>query len=177
MKEVNEILAPISSYLKTISRDTVKGWYELEVGIPINWVFNENEEIGIEIIMENEVGKLIKIYPKKQNVVIDDLILFVEIIINTNKKIAEKEQEFKKQMEKMKISLEEKAGEFFKELDELKENSFKKLNDNFVQELKERKKRGRKPKEDKPEETITSSGETENHIPAIRMYPEAHNLK
>lgn len=145
MKEVESILEPINGYLNTMTRNTVKGWYELEVGIPKNWVFNENEEIGIEVISENDEGKLLKIFPKNSDVVVDDLFLFVKIVINTNQKIAEKEVEFKGQLEEMKMGIEKKAKEFFKELDELKENSFKKLNDNFVSGLtnikKERKKR------------------------------------
>ena len=47
MGEVQTILEPISGYLKTLNRDTVKGWYQLEIGIPKNWVFNENNEIGV----------------------------------------------------------------------------------------------------------------------------------
>jgi uncharacterized protein with von Willebrand factor type A (vWA) domain len=145
MKEVESILEPISGNFKSLYRNPMEGWFEMEIGIPNNWVFNENEEIGVEIISENEVGKLLRIFPKNSSVVADDLILFVKIVINTNQKIAEKEEEFKKQMEEMKKGLEKKASEFFKELDELKENSFKKLNDKFVDGLnkikKERKKR------------------------------------
>lgn len=145
MKEVESILEPINGYLITMSRNTVKGWYELEVGIPKNWVFNENNEIGIEVVSGNDEGKLLKIFPKNSDVAIDDLFLFVKIVIATNQKIAEKETEFKEQLEEMKKGMEKKASDFFKQLDELKENSFKKLNDNFVNGLtkikKERKKR------------------------------------
>jgi len=145
MKEIESILAPITGYMKSLYRNPQEGWYEMEIAIPKNWVFDENDEIAIEILSENEVGKLLKISPKNLNVVADDLVLFVEIIINTNQKIADKELEFKQQMEDMKNGLEVKAREFFKELDELKENSFRKLNDSFVTGLaatkKERKKR------------------------------------
>lgn len=147
MKQLESILEPITGYLKCMNRNTEKGCYELEIGIHKNWVFDENNEIGCETIAELDEGKLIKIFPKNKNIVIDDLILFVEIIIRTNKKIAEKEKQFADKMNEMKKSLEMQASEFYKELDELKENSFKKLNDNFVVELK-RETRGRKPKND-----------------------------
>jgi len=155
MKAVESALESISGNFKSLYRNPMEGWYELEVGIPKNWVFNENDEIGVEVISENEIGKLLKIFPKNSNVVADDLILFVGIVIHTNKRIAEKEEEFKSQMEEMRKGLERKASEFFKELDDLKENSFKKLNDNFVDGLTEvkkvRKKRTPKvPKEDTP---------------------------
>lgn len=170
MKEIESILEPISGCLSSITRNTVNGWYELEIGIPKNWVFNENNEIGIEVISEIDEGKLLKIFPKNAEVVIDDLILFVNVVVNTNKKIAEKEEEFKAQMEEMKKGLEKKASDFFKELDELKENSFKKLNDNFIDGLnqtkKERKKRTTK---------INSSGDTETtNSPAIKI-DASHN--
>lgn len=150
MKEIEAILNPIEGYVNCIKRNPVDGWYEMEIAIPKNWVFNENNEISVEILNENEVGKLINIVPKSQSVVIDDLVHFVQIVIRTNEKIAEKELEFKQQMEEMKKGLEKKASEFFKELDELKENSFQKLNDSFVDGLagakKEKRKYTRAPK-------------------------------
>ena len=145
MKELESILEPITGYLKSLYRNTEMGRYELEVGIHKNWVFDENNEIGCEVITELEGGNLIKIFPKNKNIVVDDLVLFAEIIINTNQKIAEKEKHFADQMDAMKKNLEKQASEFYKELDELKENSFKKINDNFVIELK-KETRGRKPK-------------------------------
>ncbi len=144
MKEIEAILNPITGYLSSINRNTVNGYYELEIGIPKNWVFNQNNEVGVEIISENDAGKLLKIYPQKNSVVIDDLILFVHIIINTNEKIATKEKEFADKMEEMKKSLERQASDFYKELDELKDNSFKKLNDRFTSELNSEIKKTRK---------------------------------
>lgn len=148
--QIEECLAPIAGYLKSMNRDTVKGQYELEVGIPKNWVFDENLNIGIEIVLDNEFGKLVRVFPKKPNIIVDDLVDFVEIIMKTNQKIAEKEKEFTIKMEEMKKSLEKQASEFYKELDELKDNSFKKLSGKFIAESNseevEPTKRGRKPK-------------------------------
>jgi hypothetical protein len=166
MKEIEGILEPIGGYMLSIERDTINGWYFMKVGIPKNWVFDENNEIGYEILSEANEGKLLKIFPKKQTVVIDDLIAFVEIIIHTNETIAAKEKEFADQMQEFKVSLEKKASNFYKELDELKDNSFKKLNDKFVTELVSGKKR-RKPRTPKVkiEETKEVSGYTETYIP------------
>ena len=149
MKTIESILEPITGYLFSITRDTLHGWYELEIGISKGWVFNENKEIKCEVLNENENGKLIKISPKKHDIVVDDLIAFVELIIETNKKITEKEKEFADKMADMKKTLEEEAKQFYKELDELKENSFKNLNDRFEKTIGEEKKeirRGRKSK-------------------------------
>jgi hypothetical protein len=170
MKEVESILNPIEDYLMSIKRNTMDGWYELQIGIPNSWVFDENNKIKCDVIEEFPTGKIIKIFPKSDTVVIDDLLAFVRIIILTNQKIAEKEEEFKAQMEEMKKGLEKRAGEFFKELDELKENSFKKLNDNFVDELSGVKKetRGRKPKDKSNSVSGFTETEIEKIVPAIK---------
>lgn len=160
MKEIEAILAPITGHLKSIDRNPVEGWYEMTVAIPKNWVFNENDEIAVEIVNESEVGKLLKIIPKNQSVVIDDLVLYVIIVIDTNKKIAEKEQEFKEQLEEMKKGIEMRASEYFKQLDDLKVNSFAKLSDNFLDGLKETKKE-RKKRTYKPRTTTVTGTTTE----------------
>lgn len=167
MKTIESILEPITGYLFSITRDTLHGWYELEIGIPKGWVFNENKEIKCEVLNENENGKLIKISPKKHDIVVDDLIAFVELIIETNKKITEKEKEFADKMADMKKTLEEEAKQFYKELDELKENSFKNLNDRFEKTIGEEKKetrRGRKPKvvQTDPDNSESTSNTTES---------------
>jgi hypothetical protein len=144
MKTIELALQPITGYLISISRNTVSGWYELEVGIPKGWVFDENDEIKCEVLTKTDAGSLVKISPKNADAVIDDLVAFVEVILETNKKIADKEKEFTDKMEEMKGKLEKEAKKFYEELDELRQNSFKKNNDNFVEKRKET--RGRKPK-------------------------------
>lgn len=164
MKTIESALHPTDGYITAFTRNTVEGWWELEVGIPKSWVFNENNEIKCEVISESDFGKLIKVSPKNANVVVDDLVSFVEIIIKTNEKIAEKEQEFGNEMAEMKKMLEEKAKKFYQELDELKENSFKKNNDDFVKSLqseKEEKKRVGRPKKDENTTEQTTNNTTE----------------
>jgi len=134
MKTIELILEPIIGHLISINRNTVNGWYELEIGIYKNWVYTPNNEIGIELISDNESGKVLKIFPKKPEIVVDDLVDFVELIIITNQKIADKEREFTEKMAEMKNELEQKAKKFYEELDEIREKSFKQLNnpnDNF----------------------------------------------
>lgn len=127
MGKVEEALSPISGYLSTIARDTVNGWYYLEIGLPNSWVFNESNDVSCEIIREVEEGKLIKVAPKNEKVTLDDLIIFVEFIVETNFQIAEKEKQFSAEMENMKKMLEEKATKFYEELDDIKKHSFKKF--------------------------------------------------
>lgn len=145
MKTIEAALAAVDGYLISIARDTVNGWYEIEVGLPPKWVFDENDKIGCEVLIDEEEGKLVKISPKKPDIVIDDLIGFVEIIKITNERIAEKEKQFTDKMEEMKGVLENEAKKFYTELDELKENSFQKLNASFAKNLNTPKK-PRKPR-------------------------------
>lgn len=160
MKTINIALQPVEGYLFSIARNPQEGWYELEVGIPKGWVFDENDEIGCEILSKLDKGNVVKIFPKKTDILIDDLVTFVEVIIETNKKIADKEKEFTNRMEEMKGKLEEEAKKFFEELDELKQNSFKKNSDNFVEKKKETRVR-------KPKNTVISTESTGNENIAV----------
>ncbi len=151
MKTIEAILEPITGYLISIVRNTQEGWYEMEIGIHKGWVINDNASISCEVINESDNGKLIRIAPKDDSVAIDDLVDFVLIIIDTNRKIAEKEEEFTNKMVEMKKNLEEQAKKFYEELDALKDNSFKNIGENFTKNLQGEnagdKKRGRPKKE------------------------------
>ena len=146
MKIIESILEPIFEYFVSFTHNTDEGCIEMSIGIPKGWVFDENKEIKCEILNENESGKLIKISPKNNNIVIDDLIAFVQIIIETNGKIAEKEKEFTNRMAEMKGVLEKEAKKFYEELDELRQNSFNNLNADFERNLREEKKIKREKK-------------------------------
>lgn len=169
MKTIETALSKVDGYLISISRDTVKGWYEIEIGLPAGWVFDENDKIGCEVLIDEDEGKLIRISSKVEDIVIDDLIGFLEIIIETNERIAVKEKQFTDKMEEMKRELEEKARNYYKELDDLKDESFKKVGDEFVESLetetKPKSKRGR-PKGSKnapksPKEVVVLEGHTQ----------------
>ncbi len=151
MKLIDNALNSITGYLLSINRNTEKGWYELNIGLPKSWVVNETKDIAITIVAQDDNGKLITVLPKNDSVVVDDLVIFVELIIETNKKILEKENEFKRKMEEFKKNLELETAKYYNELDELKDSSFK----NLSEEL-EVKKKGRKPKD----KVISYSGTT-----------------
>jgi len=172
MKAIQAALEPTDGYITSFKRNTVKGWWEVEVGLPKTWVFNENDKIVCEVLAETEIGKLVRISPKTDKIVIDDLILFVEIIIDTNKRIAEKEKEFTDNLEKKKKELETWAKGFYKEMDELKESSFKKVGENFVRTLQTEKK-PRKPRTPKPKVT---DGEITNTTPISTVTTEKSDL-
>lgn len=152
MGVIEKALSPVEGHLISMSRNPMKGWYEIEVGVYKSWVFDSNKDIECEVIAEDNDGKLLKVFPKHTKVTIDELIRFVELIIETNERIAEKEREFAKEMEKMKEMLEERAKSFYSELDTLKDTSFKNLSLSLEKGLsepttpKKTTRRGRPPK-------------------------------
>lgn len=160
MKKIEAALQTIDGYLISITRDTVNGWYEIQMGLPTGWVYDENEKIDCKVIEEIDAGSILKIAPKTHEIVIDDLILFVQVILKTNKKIAEKEKQFTNKMEAMKGLLEKEAKKFYQELDELREHSFKNDNEKFVENL-EKPKRGRPAKKTMPTENIPETDKSE----------------
>lgn len=160
---INDALSSIEGYLLSITRNTEGGWYELEIGMPKNWVFSGNDEIGCEITSEAENGTLIKVSPKWDDITIDDLITFVVKTIQINNKIKEEELQFQKEIEEFKERLENKAKEHYNKLDELKVISIKRLGGALegvgapkpVVESKPET-RGRKPKAKLPVEPSTT---------------------
>lgn len=129
IESVESVLNKIGSEFLTLNRNTMKGWHELEIGIPPDWIFRENKNIGCEIILDIEKGKIIRIFPKKMGIIVDDLISFVMIIAETNNRIAEKELEFTNKMNEEKERLEIEAKSFYNELHDLRESSFEGFNE------------------------------------------------
>lgn len=125
--QVEEGLRPIEGYMLSLRRDTMNGWYEMEIGLPAGWIYRGNDYIECEVVKEMKAGTLIKIYPKVDGILVDDLISFVGLILNTNSKIAEKEREFTDSLEQSKEQLNAVAKRFYTELDDLKKQSFSKF--------------------------------------------------
>jgi hypothetical protein len=124
MKSIEETLKPLEGYLISINRDTVNGWYTLQIGLPKDWVFKDNNLIECKELQKTEKGVLLDIVPKEEGVSIDDLIDFVLLVMETNSKIAEKEKEFTDRMNEVKEKLEQQAKEFYGELEDLRKHSF-----------------------------------------------------
>ena len=147
MKQLEKALNKIDGYLLSIKRDTVKGQYELEVGIPKSWAYKSTEKIECETIHETKQGDIVKISPNKEDVVVDDLIEFVNIIIDTNQKIAKMQEDFDKQMEKTKEDLEKQVKSFMEKIEDMKDSSFEEM-EKRQKELGEIKKKSRKENTD-----------------------------
>lgn len=115
----------VDGYLSAIYRNPKNGWYEVEIALPNNWVIRETKEINCEILNSNEMGKFVLISPKENsNIDVDDLINFIIYVVETNKKVEEKEKEFKSILEAEKIALEAKVNVYLSDLESLKKDSF-----------------------------------------------------
>lgn len=121
---VHDKLSKIDGHLLSIQKDVDNDHYELEIGLRPSWVYKATSEIGCDTIHESENGNIIKVYPRSKEIVIDDLINFVEKIIHTNERIAEMEEQFQKQLDEQKKMLQEKIKAFQEELEKVKDISF-----------------------------------------------------
>jgi len=153
MKPIQTALHDIDGHFLSLTRNTNEGYYEIEIGIPNSWVYDETNEVGCEVTLENEEGKLIRIYPKKRDVVPDDLFEFAKLILGTNKIIADKEKKFEEKFKKIKEDLANDAKKFYEELEEMKKDSFKNLK---LAEKKEKKEKKQEILEIEPETTKPS---------------------
>jgi hypothetical protein len=149
MKTIDKILKDkgVDGYILSIYRNPEIANYELEVGIPKNWVYQKTEIIDIETITETEKNILLRVFPLKDFVIVDDLIEFVSLIISTNEKILKMQEDFDCEMEKIKSGLENQVKEFYKNLEKVKDTSFTTLEAN----LKNLRKKNDSNDEDKTE--------------------------
>ena len=128
MKVLEKILKNLDGYLISIKRNIETGKYELEIGIPINWIFKSNDLVECEVLHESDKGTLAKVKSIKDDVGIDDLVNYVNVIVQTNKSIEKKREEFNKQLEEEKKKLEEDIISFEEEIQSMQEKSFLLIN-------------------------------------------------
>jgi len=129
MGTIKKILDKLEGKLLSIERNTEQGKYELTIGIPTSWVYKSTDYVAVEEIAKNNDGVLLRVFSNDDAVYVDDLVEFVKVIIDTNEKIAQKEDEYNKFMEKRKKELQDEFSKYENELDELRERSFKSMDE------------------------------------------------
>ncbi len=127
MGAVNDALKPVKTNFYSMIRNHENGWYDLEFGIPDKWIFSGNEEIECEVVKENNVGKVLKIYPKNGVDNVDDLFDFMKGLISINEEIDMKNLELENRMKLKKAEFEEEFKSHYTELDEIKATAFQSL--------------------------------------------------
>ena len=150
MGTIKKTLDKLDGKLLSIERNTEEGKYELKIGLPASWVFKSTDYVGLEEIAKNKDGVLLKVFSDDEAVCIDDLIEFVKVIIDTNEKIAQKEEEYNKLMEERKKQLQDEFSKYEEELDQLREKSFKSMADEEEEEDDKKKDEKKKPTSPKP---------------------------
>lgn len=123
-KPIDEILTPLHGYLLSIERDVENSSYVINMGIPASWTYKATNVIECDVVASSDKGTLLKIFAKNETIVIDDLIEYCRIIIETNEKIQKMQEEFDKKMVEMKEKLIQEQRSFLDELDEMKDKSF-----------------------------------------------------
>lgn len=134
---IHELLEEVDGYLISIKRNVDDKTYELQVGFRKNWVFKSNENIECKVDIESDNGTLVTVSSKHEDVYIDDLIEYVNKVINTNKKITEMQKNFEKELEKQKEAIANKIMEFEDSIAQFKDSSFNKKNDEKGDDEKE----------------------------------------
>lgn len=144
---IEESLNHVDGYLIAIKRNVQNGQYELEVGIPKNWVYKATQEIDFEMIHQTKQGDIIRIFALDENIIVDDLIQYVKIIIETNEEIAKMQEEFEEQMKKAKQELENQFKSFYDQIEEKKDHSFETIKKKQMEANKKMKKKNKDNKE------------------------------
>ena len=128
MKNVQENFNTIKEYLFSMESEPLNGWYSFKIGLPKKWVCSGNDLIDCVKLDESDEGVLYKLTPKDESIIIDDLIGFVNFVIEINNEIEEKERFYQEEKDRLSQLLNEKLGKTFTELTDLKKESFKAFN-------------------------------------------------
>lgn len=131
MKNVQENFNKIKEYLLSMESDPVNGWYSFQIGLPSKWVCSGNDLIECVKVAESDEGILYRLTPKDESMIIDELISFVEFVIEINNEIEEKERFYQEEKKRLAEMLNEKLGKTFTELTDLKKESFKAFGSNI----------------------------------------------
>lgn len=123
-KTLHKVLEKLDGYLISIERNVENSYYELKAGFRKDWVYKSTDDVECNVDVQSDNGSIVTISGKHDDVIIDDLIEFVIKVIDTNKKITEKQEQFDKLLEERKKALEEEILKFQQEMDEFTKNSF-----------------------------------------------------
>jgi len=125
LQEIKDNLISINHFIdeeKNINR------FEIQLGILPDWTYIiENSIIDVIVLGESIKGKIIKIVPKNDTVIVDDLIAYAKAIIMTNKEKEKKEIELKEKLENMKLMFESELKNFQEEIKNSQKDIFNSL--------------------------------------------------
>lgn len=166
MRTLEKILDRLDGKLLSIERNTELGSYELKIGLPATWVYKKTDFVELDEIHKSDKGVLLKIYSTDDAVCIDDLIDYINVIIDTNEKIAAKEDEYNRLMQERKKQLEDEFSKYEEEIEELREKSFKSMSAEDEEKSKKKKHTNNKKSEKKEKdlELVKADVEKQNSL-------------
>lgn len=164
MRKLEKVFNRLDGKLLSVERDTMLGKYFLKIGLSSNWVYESIDEIKIEELNKTKNAVLLKVYSEDDDVVIDDLFDFVDIIIETNENIEKKEREFEERLNKVKEELKKEAETLSDELENMKKKSITIIKNKKVKEKPDEIEVTAIPDEEKKSDTDTTDNHNENNV-------------
>lgn len=127
---LNEKFEKIKKFLIKIENNVDKNYFEFEIGLPEKWYYKSNDFICCENLKKiDNYGTIVKIYPKKQDIRVDDIFNFIIKTIEINNRIAEMEKAFQEKMESEKEKIKNEVEKFYSKIEDLRVKSFENLDD------------------------------------------------
>jgi hypothetical protein len=93
--------------------------YDLYLGIPNDWIFNDDGTI--ELIHQMETSSIIKISSDEENSTIDDILNIAKLLVSKNKELEKRKEEHQTEMERLRDELIEKEKIFLTYIDTVKQ--------------------------------------------------------
>lgn len=114
---INDTFDKIKEYLININNNTGEGRFEITIALPENWMYKSTERIECVVVEEIEkIGTILNIVPKKDDVIIDEMIFLITKIIENNEKLVEFEKEMKRKLDEAKEKIKQEAEEYYTKL-------------------------------------------------------------
>jgi hypothetical protein len=130
---INDKFKKIETYLIKITNDFDKGVFVFQVGFPEKWFYKSNEHVECQKIANIEqegesAGFIIEIFPKKEDIYIEEVVNFIVKTVETNNRIAEMEELFMEKMKTEKQKMLKEVEEFSSQIENFRMSSFDDLN-------------------------------------------------
>jgi hypothetical protein len=169
MRAVEKALHKLEGRIAQIKRNPNTAKYEIQVAFPKNWHFQSTKNFELENILGSENGVLLNLSTSSDEISIDDMLDYIQQIVDTNEAIEREEKALEEQMEAEKKAIEKKFLESYKKIQKMKEQGLKSKQSSKTTRKKQPKKttpkreiEGHQPEE--PVNTPPPSGDSTDKV-------------